>query len=224
MGRMATEIETNHATAGTLATTPTLTADTLSVSASADCTAADYTLYVRGGANNDVLGLSIGKTLVVATTGIETLEVNQLCGNARASLSVSLGPLRAAYQSAISETTVAPMTVVAALSCTYNGHTYGFNDMWTGDGGVSCMCVQGVSECGAGRANGVHMNGPEVAGVAISACVIFSVCVMFAYYKKMEKSAADARHVRRKSKDGVQDYYGSSADQEVELPAAAGRV
>jgi len=193
-------------------------ADTLAVEPA--CAGA-FALYAKPtAASSSVLAYGSDQGINVPVDGLDSVLLYQTCGSTLATMTVHLPPLRAAYASARNSTTLAPSTQNAALTCTMDGVTHSWNDVWS-SGDQSCMCVQGVSQCGGGIERGIFFDNAGIVGVCLSAVIIATVLGGAAYHVHMQRKLQESELGRRKSFSG-KNYYGSSApgvgQQEVELP------
>merc|ERR1711998_262123 len=106
-----------------------------------------------------------------------------------------------------------------------DGVTYQFNQTWTRAGGETCLCVQGVAECGGapGGTNSIYFDDAGLVGVVVSVLVMSVVLVGFAYFFYTQNKLREQIEGRRKSKEG-QTYFTNTVvvqpgQQEIELPS-----
>jgi len=196
-------------------------ADTLSVKPTCN----DAVLFAKSG--SAVVAFVINQDLVVNVEGLSTIVVKQKCATTLTEQTVSLDPLRTQYQTAIDSATSAPATQEEAPTCQYDGKNYTYSQPWVGRNGESCLCVDGVSQCGGVLgSDGFYMGTAALVVVTLSAIILFIVIVGLAYFFYMQKISREILEGKRKNKSG-QMYFGSSATGdrgEVELPGGGQQV
>lgn len=196
--------------------------EVLSVSAATDCTST-YTLYAKTGGSADVLAFGVNQAITVEVRGLDQVTITQQCNGQTSSMLVQVAPLRTAYNDAMNSNPVAPITNVETSSCTMEGVTHSWNELWTASNGQSCQCLQGVASCYPNNSEPL-LSGAESVAVAFSVILIILVLLAFAFYFYSQKKKREVIEGRRKS-FGQKMYCGHTGDsapkgqQEMEMPA-----
>jgi len=226
--QIAAVIESTSSNGGALAASVSLTGEILSVPA--DCPTSGYVIYGKA-PSGDVIAMAKDQELSVPISGVTSVEVKQLCDGTLKTQAVSLDPLRSAYASAMNDAraSATPDQQAVPLSCTVNGVTHAFNDIWRAEDGSSCACRQGNVECGSVEQHITYYSGWEVAGITVSSMVLFLVVAAVAYVYYMKENARRVVEGRRKLSAGqVYCTSGTAGSQpgqhEIELPTPAGSI